>query len=212
MRSGKAPGRTESHAKGHLPESPPPPDRSRTFPPGNFSPSCRGVGRGRSRVRRLAEDPGEFLAGRSRRIRTGVCTPRPRLFPPAVSAGFGKTGPVRACTGVHALPAKTGSRLSLLFFSVLLGHPSPTPLVFPPLAHSLGTERVASLEDFSVYRAKQETKPKLVIFDLSWSKEVGSLPLRSARETFKRNPSPPSLSSGWFPSVHIPHTGCQSGF
>lgn len=122
---------------------PEPPLRSdlwSTFPWENFSLSWFTGPRGTNKVRSLWVDPGEFLAGCSPLIHTLVCPQRFRPSPSAVGTGLQKAGPVRACTGIHALLPETGLCLSSAVPPDLLCHPSPTRLLFPPFyTLSLGT-------------------------------------------------------------------------
>lgn len=66
------------------------------------------------------------------------------------------------CSGLlfDPRPPGRGWLAPLLSWSVLLCHPSPTPLIFPPFAHSHGTGRVTGLR-LVFHGEKQEMKAKL---------------------------------------------------
>lgn len=108
-------------------------------------------------------------------------------------------------------PPARGWLSPLLPSSILRRHPSPTPLIFPPFAHSHGIGRVTGLRLYLIVETKRPSQKLWSCFSTSLVKRGRISACLSAKATFKRNaPTPPAPP--WFHSVDIPYTGRQSGF
>lgn len=198
------------HAQIYSPEPPLTSGLSGTFPWENFSLSWLTEAKGTNKVQSLWVDPGEFLVGRSPLIHTLVCPQRFRLSPLAVGTGLQKAGPVRACTGIHALLWETGLRLSSAVPRICSATPHPHSFFSLPFTHSpLGQERVTGFR-FWFYE-KQGTKTKLCLsFSTSRSQKRQNrcgvcLPARNQKEI-------PPLCSVSHPSAFRFHTQASSLF
>lgn len=198
------------HAQIYSPEPPLTSGLSGTFPWENFSLSWLREAKGTNKVQSLWVDPGEFLVGRFPLIHTPVCPQRFRLSPLAVGTGLQKAGPVRACTGIHALLRETGLRLSSAVPRICSATPHPHSFFSLPFTHSpLGQEGVTGFR-FWFYE-KQGTKTKLCLsFSTSRSQKRQNrcgvcLPARNQKEI-------PPLCSVSHPSAFRFHTQASSLF